>query len=62
MNTISHCLSQYGCYHEAMTFQQAKGKGVIITRMGAPKRCGYCNSYEICSQKDQYFSNPDEEI
>ena len=60
--TDGRSTKNFADYHEAMTFQQAKGKGVIITRMGAPKRCGYCNSYEICSQKDQYFSSPDEEI
>lgn len=32
------------------------GKGIVITKPGEVKRCGYCDSYDICTQKDQYFS------
>jgi len=31
-----------------------KGKGVIVTVPGKPKRCAYCPAFPICSQKDKY--------
>lgn len=40
---------------EANAFLAEKGKGVIITVPGVPKRCGYCPAYEACSQKDRYL-------
>ena len=29
-------------------------KGIVITKPGAAKRCGYCDAYEICTQKNKY--------
>jgi hypothetical protein len=40
---------------EAEAFCQEKGKGVVITVPGAPKRCDYCAAYPICTQKDRYI-------
>lgn len=41
----------------AREFQSSKGgKGVIITVRGEPKRCGYCDVFPICTQKDRYFT------
>jgi len=44
------------------TFYEAHAKllddgsvGVIDTIPGLIKRCGYCSSYDICTQKDQYL-------
>lgn len=43
---------------EARTFMASKGgKGVIKTVPGEPKRCGYCEVFPICSQKDRYFTS-----
>ena len=40
---------------EALAFQQSKGKGIVITEEGEPKRCGYCPAFEICNQRKKYF-------
>lgn len=40
--------------HEANQFKTEKGKGIVITVPAQPKRCGYCDSFSICSQKDKY--------
>ena len=41
---------------EAQIFIQSKGgKGIIKTIPGEPKRCGYCDAFDACSQKDKYF-------
>lgn len=43
---------------DAKTFMTEKGgKGVIVTVPAEPKRCGYCQAFAICSQKDKYFSS-----
>lgn len=39
---------------EANAFLREKGKGTVITVPGAPKRCGYCQAFPICTQKDEY--------
>lgn len=44
---------------EARKYQSEEkgGRGVIITKPGEPKRCElYCNAFNGCTQKDQYFS------
>jgi hypothetical protein len=41
---------------EAMAMQATKGKGIVKTVPGEPKRCGYCEAFTICSQKDRYFT------
>ena len=30
------------------------GKGIIITELGEPKRCDYCEGFEACTQKDEF--------
>lgn len=40
--------------HAANMFKAEKGKGIVITVPAQPKRCGYCDSFSICSQKDKY--------
>lgn len=42
---------------EANLFKAEKGKGVVVTVPGAPKRCGFCAAYNICTQKDRYLTN-----
>lgn len=41
---------------DANSFKAEKSKGIVISVPGEPKRCGYCDAYEICRQKDRYFS------
>lgn len=41
---------------EANEFKASKGKGVVITIEGTPKRCEYCSVFELCSQKDKYYA------
>ena len=33
------------------------GKGIVITVPGEVKRCGYCNGYDACTQKDRYITS-----
>ena len=40
---------------EAEAFRLEKGKGVVITVQGTPKRCDYCAAYPICSQRLRYM-------
>ena len=41
---------------EAVQFQASKGgKGIIISEIGKPKRCEYCNAFPVCTQKDKWF-------
>ena len=42
-------------YMEALTYSQSKGKGVVITVPGEPKRCGYCPAFEICEQRKKHL-------
>lgn len=41
---------------EANQFKAEKGKGVVVTKPGEVKRCGYCPAFDGCKQKDQYFN------
>ncbi|MDR5839306.1 hypothetical protein [Caballeronia sp. LZ034LL] len=34
------------------------GKGIVITVPGEVKRCGYCDAYDACTQKDRYITTP----
>lgn len=29
------------------------GKGIVITKLGEPKACGYCRAFDACTQKDR---------
>lgn len=40
---------------EANSHLAEKGKGVVITKPGEVKRCGYCNAFDACTQKDNYI-------
>lgn len=40
----------------AKLYQSEKGgKGAIVTVPGMPKRCEYCDVFDLCTQKDQWF-------
>lgn len=40
---------------DANAYRAEKGKGIVITVPGEVKRCGYCDAYEVCTQKDRYL-------
>jgi hypothetical protein len=50
------CTRNFNNLAEANAFKTEKGKGVVITVPGVPKRCGYCPAFEACSQKDRYYA------
>jgi hypothetical protein len=37
---------------------EKSGKGIVITVPGEVKRCGYCEAFNICTQKDRYITTP----
>jgi hypothetical protein len=50
------CTKNCSTMQEAKDYQASKGgRGIIVTTVGTPKRCGYCPGFEICTQKDRYF-------
>jgi hypothetical protein len=56
--TTGRSTKNFDSMNEAKMFQVEKGgKGVIIPVLGEPKRCGYCEAYDVCSQKDKYFNH-----
>lgn len=44
----------FGTLGEANQHMADKGKGVVKTVKGNPKRCGYCSAFPVCTQKDNY--------
>jgi hypothetical protein len=54
--TSGRSTKNFDTLNEAHAFKAEKGKGVVITAPSIPKRCGYCDAFSICSQKDQWFS------
>lgn len=41
---------------EAKVFMSEKGNvGIVLSIPGEPKRCNYCNAYDICKQRERYF-------
>jgi hypothetical protein len=46
----------------AAAWRNKQGKGIVITVPGEPKACRYCPAFDLCTQKDAYFTNiPDDE-
>ena len=52
--TAGRSTKNFDTMAEAQAFMAEKGKGVVITVPGTPKRCDYCAAYPICTQKDKY--------
>lgn len=50
----------YDTLAEANSFWKVDrgGKGIVITVPGEVKRCSYCESFNVCSQKDRYIKTP----
>lgn len=43
---------------DANKFMAEKGgKGIVVTKPGEVKRCGFCPAYDICKQKDKYLTD-----
>lgn len=42
---------------DANRFRAEKGKGVVVTKPGEVKRCGYCPAAPICQQRKLYFAD-----
>lgn len=55
LNTTGRSTKNFTDYNEALAYQASKGKGIVITEQGEPKRCGYCPAFEICEQRKRYF-------
>lgn len=55
--TTGRSTKNFDSMTDARMFQADKGgKGVILTIQGEPKRCGYCEAFNNCTQKDKYIS------
>lgn len=54
--TAGRATKNFDDHAEARQFQAEKGgKGIIKIFPGEPKRCLYCDAFDICTQKDRYF-------
>jgi hypothetical protein len=54
--TTGRSTRNFDTAQDANTFMAEKGKGAVVTVPGSPKRCGYCEAYALCSQKDQWVT------
>jgi hypothetical protein len=53
--TTGRSTKNFDTPQEARVFMTEKGgKGIVITVPGEPKRCGYCDAFDICTQKDKF--------
>lgn len=55
-NTTGRSTKNFDNKQEADAFAASKGKGVVKTVLGEPKACGYCPAFEVCNQKNRYFT------
>lgn len=53
-NKTARSTKNFTIKEEADAFMKEKGKGIVVTVEGKPKRCAYCSSFDLCSQKDRY--------
>lgn len=42
---------------EANSYMNQKGKGEVVRAIGKPRRCLYCDCYDICLQRRKYYSD-----
>lgn len=55
--TSGKSTKNFSTLSDANSFKAEKGgKGVVLTVPGEPKRCNYCEAFDVCTQKDRYFS------
>lgn len=55
--TSGRSTRNFDTLNEAYAFKAEKGKGVVITTLSEPKRCGYCDAFSICTQREKYFTS-----
>lgn len=54
-NTGGRSTKNFDTEREARAYQAEKaGKGIVIIEKGEPKRCDYCDAFDLCKQKDQF--------
>ena len=51
------CTKRFDKESEAVLYLQEKGKGIIIKEAGEPKACMYCNAFQVCEQRKEYFND-----
>lgn len=51
----SRATRKFDTLAEAQAEVAARGKGVVVASKPEPKRCGYCEVFTDCQQKDEYF-------
>lgn len=58
LKTDGRSTKNFDSITEAKMFMAEKGGvGIVKTIPGEPKRCGYCDAFDVCTQKDRYFAN-----
>ncbi len=53
--TSGRSTKNFDTLHDANKYLSEAGKGVVVPVPGEPKRCEYCEVFEICRQKDKWF-------
>ena len=55
--TNGRATKNFTSLEEANAYATSKGKGIVKTVLGTPKRCMYCPAYSICSQRRRYYND-----
>lgn len=55
--TNGRATKNFTSLEEANNYATSKGKGIVKTVIGTPKRCMYCPAYSICSQRRRYYND-----
>lgn len=55
--TNGRATKNFTSLEEANAYAASKGKGIIKTVLGTPRRCMYCPAYSICSQRRRYYND-----
>ena len=55
--TNGRATKNFTSLEEANAYATSKGKGIVKTVIGTPKRCMYCPAYSICSQRRRYYND-----
>jgi hypothetical protein len=55
LDPTARATKNFDSLSEANKFLAEKGKGIVITKLGEPKACGYCAAFDACTQKDKYL-------
>lgn len=55
--TSGRSTKNFDSLSDANQHMASAGKGIVITQPGEVKRCGYCDAFAACTQKDKYFND-----